>query len=370
MRFFKGKIMSKGNGGAAVLAEIPLRAVMPLADGLPDFEDMLLRSKTRLRRRRVRVVQVNIGKKCDLACHHCHVEAGPKNPDNMTADTADRLMQLLSDAPDVETVDITGGAPELNPNFRRLCQHARSLGKTVYDRSNLTVFHEKGQEDTPQFLADNGITVIASLPCYTSDRVEEQRGKGVFDKSIRSLQMLNALGYGEPGGLELNLVYNPVGAHLPPPQATLEEEYRAHLNEHFGIRFNALFTITNMPIKRYRHFLERENQLDDYMRLLVENFNVRAAEGVMCADMLSVGFDGQLYDCDFNQMLDIPVAGRAMTLWSIPSLSAVPAGIAFDNHCYGCTAGAGSSCGGALLDGDANGGGNGASNGNGCNGGG
>lgn len=340
--------MSKNS---AAQAAIQIREVlMPLPGGLPDFEDTLIARKARIRRRKTRVLQVNIGKKCDLACHHCHVEAGPKHPDNMTAETVDRIMELLNDAPQTEVLDITGGAPELNPNFRRLAAHARALGKTVYDRSNLTVFFQPGQEDTPEFLAEHGITVIASLPCYTPANVEKQRGKGVFDKSIDALHKLNSLGYGKPdSGLELNLVYNPVGPHLPPPQAQLEEDYRAQLTEHLGITFNSLFTITNMPIKRYRHFLQREKALDDYLQLLVENFNVHAAEGVMCSEMLSVGFDGQLYDCDFNQMLEIPLAGRRRTLWDIKSLEDIPAGIAFDNHCYGCTAGAGSSCGGALL---------------------
>ena len=339
---------------------------MPLEASLPDFEDMLIAKKARIRRHRTRVLQVNIGKKCDLACHHCHVEAGPKHPDNMTDQTVDRIMELLDNAPDTELLDITGGAPELNPNFRRLCLHARKLGKTVYDRSNLTVFFEPGQEDTPEFLAENGVTIIASLPCYTTENVEKQRGKGVFGKSIESLQKLNKLGYAQPDSeLVLNLVYNPIGPHLPPPQAQLEADYRMRLKEDFGIEFNSLFTITNMPIKRYRHFLQRENALDDYMRLLVENFNVHAASGVMCIEMLSVGFDGQLYDCDFNQMLEIPLNRRRRTLWDIKSLSDIPSGIAFDNHCYGCTAGAGSSCGGALTNGDSNGSGNGNGNGNG-----
>lgn len=342
--------MSK-QASAASAAIYMREVVMPLPAGLPDFEETLIRTNTRIRRDSVRVLQVNIGKKCDLACHHCHVEAGPKNPDNMTSDTVDRLMELLADAPQTQTLDITGGAPELNPNFRRLAAFARKLGKTVYDRSNLTVLFEPGQEDTPEFLAEHGITVIASLPCYTPDNVEKQRGKGVFGKSIKGLQKLNSLGYGRAGsGLVLNLVYNPIGAHLPPPQAELEAEYRTRLAADWDIQFNSLFTITNMPIKRYRHFLQRENALDDYMHLLVNSFNVRAAEGVMCTEMLSVGFDGQLFDCDFNQMLDIPLSGRSRTLWDINSFADIPSGVAFDNHCYGCTAGAGSSCGGALLE--------------------
>ena len=326
------------------------QTIMPLPPSLDDFEDTLIKNKTRIRRHGVRVLQINIGKKCDLACHHCHVEAGPKNPDNMTSDTVDKIMELLATAPAVEVLDITGGAPELNPNFRRLAAYARSLGKTVYDRCNLTVLFEPGQEDTAEFLAENGITIIASLPCYTPENVEKQRGKGVFGKSIKALEKLNALGYGMPDSdLELNLVYNPIEPHLPPPQAKLESDYKQQLDEHFGIYFNALYTMTNMPIKRYRRYLEQEKALDDYMRLLVENFNIHAAAGVMCSDMLSVGFDGQLYDCDFNQMLEIPLAGKRRTLWDIDSLSDIPAGIAFDNHCYGCTAGTGSSCGGALT---------------------
>ena len=341
-------MLKQSNAAEAIIHLRP--QVMPLPAELPDFEETIIKRKARIRRSHVRVLQINIGKKCDLACHHCHVEAGPKNPDNMVENTVSRIIDLLADSPTTEILDITGGAPELNPNFRRLAIAGRSMGKTVYDRSNLTVFFEPGQEDTPDFLAAHGITVIASLPCYTPENVEAQRGNGVFDKSIKSLQRLNNLGYGQQdSGLVLNLVYNPVGPHLPPPQAQLEADYRQQLNEHYGIRFNSLFTITNMPIKRYRHYLEREKKLDDYMRLLVENFNPHAAAGVMCSDMLSVGWDGQLYDCDFNQMLDIPLNGRDATLWDIQSLADIPAGIAFDNHCYGCTAGAGSSCGGALL---------------------
>lgn len=323
---------------------------MQLPASLPGFEQTLLAQKCRIKRRGVRVLQVNIGKKCDLACHHCHVEAGPKHPDNMTGETVDRLIELLDGAHDTDTLDITGGAPELNPHFRRLSAYARGLGKTVYDRCNLTVLFEPGQEDTAEFLAEQGITVIASLPCYTPANVEKQRGKGVFNKSIAALHKLNALGYGRPGsGLVLNLVYNPLGPHLPPPQEVLERDYRKELTEHMGIQFNEMYTITNMPIKRYLYYLQRENALDDYMRLLVENFNIEATAGVMCTEMLSVGFDGQLYDCDFNQMLDIPLNNRPRTIWDIQSLADIPAGIAFDDHCYGCTAGAGSSCGGALV---------------------
>ena len=337
---------------AQPISIVPLaESVLPLPPALPTFEETVIRKKARIRRHSVRVMQINIGKRCDLACHHCHVEAGPKRKENMESATAARVLELLEATPTVEVFDITGGAPELNPNFRAVARRARELGKTVYDRCNLTVFFEDEQEDTPEFLADNGITVVASLPCYSPENVDSQRGKGVFDKSIRALQRLNALGYGKDGsGLVLNLVYNPVGAHLPPPQAALEADYRERLGAHLGIAFNQLFTITNMPIKRYVHYLKRENLFEDYMQLLVENFNVQAAANVMCTEMISIGWDGQVYDCDFNQMLEIPMPGKARTIWDLTTANDAPAGIAFDNHCYGCTAGAGSSCGGSLVD--------------------
>lgn len=325
--------------------------LLPLPAALPSFEQTLLKEKVRIHRRQVRVLQINIGKKCDLACHHCHVEAGPKRTENMEQATVERVLEVLAASPQVEILDITGGAPELNPHFRYLVREARALGKTVYDRCNLTVFYQPGQDDTPQFLADQGVVVIASLPCYSPENVDKQRGKGVFDKSLKALGALNELGYGQTdSGLILNLVYNPVGAHLPPSQAQLEQDYRERLRDHLGITFNQLFTITNMPIKRYVHYLRREGEFDGYMQLLVDNFNIQAAAGVMCTEMLSVGWDGQLYDCDFNQMLEIPLNWRSRTLWDIKSAADIPAGIAFDNHCYGCTAGAGSSCGGALLE--------------------
>ncbi len=318
---------------------------------LPSFPNTLKHHKVCLRRTSVKTLQVNIGKKCDLACHHCHVESGPRHPDNMTGETVDRIIELLSQAPNVETLDITGGAPELNPHFRRLCARGVELGKTVYDRCNLTVLFEPGQETTADFLAEHGIVVVASLPCYSSKNVDEQRGRGVFDKSIRALKLLNSLGYGQKGSdLVLNLVYNPTQPQLPAPQAQLEEDYRRELDQHFGIVFNQLFTITNMPIKRYRHFLEREGKLDSYMQLLFENFNPQTTEGLMCTDMLSVGFDGRLYDCDFNQMLEIPLTGKFRTIWDIKTLDDIPSDISTDDHCYGCAAGAGSSCGGALLE--------------------
>lgn len=317
----------------------------------PSFARSLREHGLSLPRTPLEILQINVGKLCDLACHHCHVEAGPKRTEIMQAATVERILELLADAPGVHTVDLTGGAPELNPHFRTLVREARTLGKTVIDRCNLTVLFRPGQEDTAEFLAAQGVKVVASLPCYSKANVEQQRGKHVFDPSLRALHQLNALGYGQPGsGLELDLVYNPLGASLPPPQAALEATYRRELAEHFGIVFNRLFTITNMPIKRFLHLLEREGRYERYMQTLLDAFNPQAALGVMCRNLLSVDWRGQLYDCDFNQALELPQGGRPRTLWDIAALTDVERGpIAFANHCYGCTAGAGSSCGGSLT---------------------
>ncbi len=317
----------------------------------PSFHRTLLDHQVELPRQPLEILQVNVGKLCDLACHHCHVEAGPKRTEIMQESTVERIIELLALAPDVHTLDLTGGAPEMNPHFRRLVTAARTLKKTVIDRCNLTILYRPGQEETAQFLADQGVKIVASLPCYTKANVEQQRGRKVFDPSIRALQWLNKLGYGQPdSGLELDLVYNPVGATLPPPQAKLEEDYRRELAEHFGIVFNRLFTITNMPIKRFLHLLEREGRLDGYMQTLLDAFNPQAALGVMCRNQLSVDWRGELYDCDFNQALELPLAGKRKTLWDIDALDDITRGrIAFADHCYGCTAGAGSSCGGALT---------------------
>lgn len=299
----------------------------------------------------LQILQINVGKLCDLACQHCHVEAGPKRTEIMQAATVERLLELLADAPSIHTVDLTGGAPELNPHFRTLVRESRALGKNVIDRCNLTVLFRPGQEDTAQFLAAQGVKVVASLPCYSKANVETQRGQHVFDPSLRALRQLNALGYGQAdGALELDLVYNPIGASLPPSQASLEATYRQELAEHFGIVFNRLFTITNMPIKRFLHLLEREGRYERYMQTLLDAFNPQAALGVMCRNLLSVDWRGQLYDCDFNQALELPQGGRRRSIWEIESFTEVERDpIVFDDHCYGCTAGAGSSCGGTLA---------------------
>ena len=314
------------------------------------FQTTLANHNIELKRHTIKTLQVNMGKRCNQACHHCHVEAGPKRTENMTLATVNRVLELLQHEPQIQTVDITGGAPELNPHFRYFVSSLRKLGKTVIDRCNLTVLFEAGQADTAEFLADHQIQVIASLPCYQEDNVDAQRGKGVFEKSIAALKQLNALGYGSPdSALILNLVYNPVGEHLPPAQAELESDYQVHLKNEFGIVFNHLLTITNMPIKRYAHMLRREGKLQAYMQLLIDHFNPKAAHGVMCKELISIGWDGQIYDCDFNQMLAMPLNWQPRNVWDIARFNQLDADIALGNHCFGCTAGAGSSCGGALL---------------------
>ena len=326
-----------------------MNAVLSLSP--PSFARTLREHGLALSRTPLEILQINVGKLCDLACQHCHVEAGPNRTENMQAATVERILELLANAPAVHTVDLTGGAPELNPHFRTLVREARALGKTVIDRCNLTVLFRPAQEDTAEFLAKQGVKVVASLPCYSKANVERQRGQHVFDPSLRALHQFNALGYGRvDSGLELDLVYNPLGATLPPPQAALEATYRRELAEHFGIVFNRLFTITNMPIKRFLHLLEREGSYERYMQTLLDAFNPQAALGVMCRNLLSVSWDGRLYDCDFNQALELPLAGRQRTVWDIAMLAEVEREhIAFANHCYGCTAGAGSSCGGSLV---------------------
>ena len=320
----------------------------------PSFERALeSHGLPRLERGRVTTLQINVGKRCNQACHHCHVEAGPLRTEVMEERTARRLVELAAESEVIDTVDITGGAPELNPHFRWLVRSMRSQGKRVIDRCNLTILQEPGMEDLGEFLASHGVSVVASLPCYGRDNVDKQRGKGVFDRSIQALQQLNALGYGVAGSeLTLDLVYNPGGAFLPPAEDQLQEQYRHQLRELCGVEFNNLFTITNMPIKRFAHALDRDGEYAQYMSLLVNHFNPATVDGLMCRSQVSVGFDGALYDCDFNQMLEIPLSRaprRPETIWTIERLASLDhSPIATASHCFGCTAGAGSSCGGAL----------------------
>lgn len=303
-----------------------------------------------LRRTRVSTLQLNIGLRCNLACHHCHVESGPKRTEQLDRRGIERIIELLERSPDVETLDITGGAPELHPDFRDLVRGARSLGRKVIDRCNLTILFEAGQESTGTFLAAEGVDIIASLPCYSLKNVEEQRGRGVFDGSIRALQDLNTLGYGQSESeLRLDLIYNPVGAFLPPSQTTLETEYREELGRQFGIVFNRLLTITNMPIKRFAHELHRDGQYEAYMGLLINHFNADNVESLMCRRLINIGHDGTLYDCDFNQALEILPPGPRRTIFDIDDFSELEGNrISTAAHCFGCTSGTGSSCGGAL----------------------
>jgi radical SAM/Cys-rich protein len=324
------------------------------------FADTVSERCTRpLLRARVTTLQLNVGLRCDLACHHCHVEAGPKRTETMDRRTADRVLALLAANPEIMTLDLTGGAPELQNEFRQLVRGARALGRRVIDRCNLTVFDTPGQQDTPEFLAQHDVQIVASLPCYTSENVEQQRGRGVFARSIESLRRLNALGYGRPGsplaqdasasGLRLDLVYNPLGPSLPPPQSELEGRYRAELRKLFGIEFDRLLTITNMPIKRFAQQLAREGRTDEYQALLVNHFNPDTVPELMCRHLVSVSWDGRLFDCDFNQMLQIPAAAKPETVWEIDDFDTFAGeAIATGPHCFGCTAGSGSSCSGAL----------------------
>ena len=308
-----------------------------------------------LRRERVTTLQVNVGRLCNLACHHCHVEAGPKRTEVLTAEVAERLLELLAASPEVEVLDLTGGAPEMNENFRHLVTGARRLGRRVIDRCNLTILLEPGREDLAEFLAAEGVEVVASLPCYTLENVELQRGRGVFDASIQALRRLNALGYGLPGSaLRLDLVYNPLGPSLPSDQARLELDYKRELSERFGLEFHHLLTITNMPIRRFAEQLVRLGRAEAYQALLVNHFNPATVAGLMCRFQVSVDWSGNLYDCDFNLMLGLSLpadeAGTRMTIWDVPSLDRLAGStIATASHCFGCTAGTGSSCSGSLA---------------------
>ncbi len=298
----------------------------------------------------VRTLQINVGKRCNMACHHCHVEAGPKRTEIMPQDVAERAIALLDRSPVVETVDLTGGAPELNPSFRFLVETARGLGRRVIDRCNLTVLFEPGMDGLAEFLAAQEVHVVASLPCYSAENIEKQRGRGAFEKSIEALRLLNGLGYGEPEGrLALDLVYNPVGPSLPPDQRRLEARYREELGGRFGLRFTGLLTLANMPIKRFAESLARTGQAEAYQSMLVNHFNPATVPWLMCRSLVSVSWDGKLYDCDFNQMLELQLGAGARTLWDVDSLSQLAcARIATGPHCFGCSAGAGSSCGGSL----------------------
>ncbi len=302
-----------------------------------------------LRRDRLRELQVNVGRLCNQACNHCHVDAGPKRTEIMTWATMEKILDWTRDA-GVTAVDITGGAPEVNPHFRRFVDGFLALGAQVTSRCNLTVLLEPGQEELASWYARRKIRLACSLPCYTRKNVDAQRGDGVFDKSIEALKRLNAAGYGHDESLVLDLVYNPGGVSLPGMQEKLQADYKQRLGGDFGIVFSRLMTIANMPINRFAHYLERTGQHETYMQTLEQSFNPATVPGLMCRHLISVDWRGRVYDCDFNQMLDLPLADEPhRCLWDI-EISELPGKpIAVDSHCLGCTAGAGSSCGGALA---------------------
>jgi radical SAM/Cys-rich protein len=316
------------------------------------FAEKIRQNGDSFRKRKVDVLQINMGKYCNQACLHCHVEAGPSRKEMMTLETVESVLRFLEKS-DIKKVDITGGAPELNPHFDTLVERCVQLGRHVMDRCNLTVIFEPGKGYLPDFFQKNRVELICSLPCYTEENVDQQRGKGTFDQSIRALQLLNRLGYGVTDtGLELQLVYNPVGAHLPPPQDRLERDYRKILKEEYGIVFNHLYCLTNMPITRFEKFLKLRNEYHQYVELIESAFNPATLDKVMCRDLLSVGWEGSIYDCDFNQMLELPMRnqqGNPLMIWDLGANGLEDQSIIVGNHCYACTAGAGSSCGGSLI---------------------
>ncbi|MBI3124024.1 MAG: arsenosugar biosynthesis radical SAM protein ArsS [Ignavibacteriales bacterium] len=323
-----------------------------------DFEDKLNEHNLDLSPVTIETLQVNITLRCNQACLHCHVDSSPKRTEQMSKETIDKCLEILKNNSQIKNLDLTGGAPELNPYFDYFVLEAKKLGKHILVRHNLTVTID-GDPTTkeskmylPKFYADNNVEVISSLPYYQEYFTDKQRGKGVFQKSIEAMRMLNEVGYGEEnGGLILDLVYNPVGAFLPASQETLEKDYKKELWKNHHLKFNNLYTITNMPIHRFKEQLERHGTYDEYMEKLINAFNPTAALGVMCRSLLSVSYDGKIFDCDFNQMLNLQVFDdKPMTVFNFDYDKLVERKIIFDSHCYGCTAGAGSSCGGAISE--------------------
>jgi len=306
----------------------------------------------KIHRGKLDTLQVNVGYRCNQSCFHCHVNAGPNRTEELTADVADAVLVFL-ERHRIATLDITGGAPELNAHFRRMVTGARKLGARVMDRCNLTILEQPGQEDLADFLAANEVEVVASMPCYLQDNVERQRGKGVFDGSIRGLRKLNAAGYGRDAKLALNLVYNPQGPSLPPAQISLEADYKRVLGEQYGIVFDKLFVLANMPIQRFGLMLVTRGEFDGYLQLLQDAHLDANLDGVMCRNLISVDWRGYVYDCDFNQMLDLPLAHGTRArphLCDLLDKDLANNPIRVAGHCYGCTAGQGSSCGGALKE--------------------
>jgi radical SAM/Cys-rich protein len=318
------------------------------------FAQTLAKNSVSLRRARPEILQVNVGKLCNLTCVHCHVNAGPRRKEIMTRETIDRIINWLAKT-DIPVVDLTGGAPEMIPDFRYFIGRigGLQLPRHLIDRCNLTILLERGYEDLSEFLATNKVEIIASMPCHSADNVNAQRGEGVFEGSIAALRLLNSLGYGINPELPLHLVYNPGGAFLPPSQVELEADYKRELQKHFGIVFNNLYTLTNLPIGRFASYLRHNNKLDEYMKLLIDAFNSATIDGLMCRNTISVGWRGEVYDCDFNQQLGMQWSDNGdrerLFLWDIDPDEIENRQIMTGDHCFGCTAGAGSSCGGAIV---------------------
>jgi len=318
------------------------------------FAQMLAENSVSLRRARAEILQVNVGKLCNLTCVHCHVNAGPKRKEIMTRETIDRIMDWLAKT-EISIVDVTGGAPEMIPDFRYFVERVKELqpSRRVIDRCNLTILLEPGYEDLAAFLARDGVEIIASMPCYLPVNVDAQRGEGVFEGSIAALQLLNSLGYGIYPDLLLHLVYNPIGPSLPPSQAELELDFKRELKNEFGIVFNKLYTITNLPIGRFASYLRHNNKLEEYMHLLISAFNPATIDGLMCRNTISIGWRGEVYDCDFNQQLGMRWSSNGgsnpIFLWEIDPDEIANREIMTGDHCFGCTAGAGSTCGGAIV---------------------
>jgi len=313
------------------------------------FERKLAQHDLTLRAAGVETLQVNVGKLCNQACKHCHVDAGPKRTEVMTRETAEQVLAALRRFR-IPVLDITGGAPELNPSFRHLVAEARAISARVIVRHNLTVMFEPGQEDLPEFFREHGVEVVSSLPYFLEQQTDAQRGHGVFEKSIAALRRLNAVGYGVGDGLILNLVYNPVGAFLPPAQSLIETDFKRELLVRYGVMFDHLYTITNMPIRRFLDYLRRSGNEERYMQKLVAAFNPGTVAGLMCRTLVSVDWTGRLYDCDFNQMLDLGIASPLLqTIADFDPALFANRPIMTGAHCFGCTAGAGSSCGGAVA---------------------
>jgi len=337
--------LSDTHNQLAILEDAGLHRHASFTDKLAEMGELPLKAKG------VEIFQINVGKMCNQVCKHCHVDAGPDRKEIMTVETMQLCLKVLANST-ITTVDLTGGAPEMNPNFRWFVTELKKLDKHIIVRCNLTiVLANKKFNDLPEFFREHNVEVVSSLPSFTKDRTDRQRGNGVFEDSIKALQMLNAVGYGMPdSSLQLNLVYNPAGAFLPPSQQALEDEYKVELLKNYSIRFNHLYAITNMPISRYLDYLISTGNYDKYMEKLVSAFNPAAVESVMCRNTISVSWDGYLYDCDFNQMLELPVSttdSRHLIDFDLNQLNTRD--IILNQHCYGCTAGAGSSCGGAVT---------------------